>query len=104
MIQKLPFSRKRISVIEHKLNSEHEQVKNWLTGASKEETAAYWFAIKEISQRTGEYFQANTSRLPNSRNRMVTQMSTGHHIVWADLLDYRSYFNVFYVGNLDLDA
>ena len=87
----------------HRLNSEYEQVKNWLSTCSDEDKLAYQSALFEIVSRQGQEVGVNTISLPGHINRQATRMATGHYVVWADLVDYPSYFNIMFVGRLYID-
>lgn len=87
----------------HQLNSRREQVLDWLASATSEQRREYDDVIRALSERSPKDMTLyNLRPMPGDSRRMVADLPSGLQLVWADLPDYPGYFNVTFVGRLDL--
>lgn len=87
----------------HRPNSFREQVNRWIDGASTEERVEFLAAVEAVCDRSPVVMAAFHPRPLNEEgNRVAMQMSNGLMMVWADLVDAPEFFNVIYVGRLEV--
>lgn len=87
---------------EHRLNSLRGQVRIWIEHATSEDRAEFLAALEAVCDRSPEAMAPFSPReLSGGGNRIAMQLQNGVVLVWADLLDVPSFFNVIYVGHLE---
>ena len=87
----------------HRLNSLRDQPRLWQERATTGERLEFLAAVEAVCDRSSTAMAPfNPRAMHDDSNRVVMQLSGGLVLVWADLVDAPEFFNVFYVGRLEL--